>query len=45
MINLGTTEVPEEMFKEMLEEFKDSFSSKNYHPINNNSNQLADSLS
>ena len=44
-MELGITEVPEEMFMEMLQDVREQFSPDKYHVFNNNCNNFTDCVS
>ena len=44
-MNLGVTEVPEELFMEMLQAVSDDYTPEKYHVYNYNSNNLTNALS
>ena len=45
VMELGITEVPEEMFMEMLQDVREQFSPDKYHVFNNNCNNFTDCVS
>ena len=42
MIDLGSTEIPEEMFMEILKDISDRFQPQTFHILQNNCNNFTD---
>jgi len=43
-MNLGSTEIPKEMFLDYLKDIKSKFSQENYHVLNNNCNHFTNDI-
>ena len=44
VMELGTTEVPEDMFMEMLGDVREKFTAEKYHSFTNNSNHFSNTV-
>ena len=45
MLSLGETQVPEDIFMELLKDISDKYTERTYHVFNNNSNTFTNEVS